>query len=64
MLLKGLALACGLGASSDQYCVMYYKSFTLDGMDCTSATYGPNVYMPLLETLTALGGNEINIPLF
>lgn len=59
MALKGLAQACGVGANADEHCVMFYQSFTLKGMDATSATYGPFAYLPVRELLRAIGGNDI-----
>ncbi|MDA3926534.1 MAG: hypothetical protein PF904_17725 [Kiritimatiellae bacterium] len=59
MLLKGLAHACGIGATIDSTCVMKYNSFTLDGMDRVSTTYGPNAYFPMLELLKEIGGDSI-----
>lgn len=64
MALKGLAHAAGIGANADEHCVMYYKSFTLSGMDATSATYGPFAYLPIRETLRLLGGDAIFSPLY
>jgi hypothetical protein len=61
MFLKGLAHACGVGATIDSMCVMHYNSFTLEGMDQVSATYGPNSYFPMLELLKKIGGNDIFI---
>jgi hypothetical protein len=59
MLLKGLAHACGIGATIDNMCVMFCNSFTLEGMDRVSATYGPNAYFSMRELLKELGGNDI-----
>jgi hypothetical protein len=59
MLLKGLAHACGVGATVDAMCVMCYSSFTLEGMDRVSATYGPNAYFPVRELLREIGGGGI-----
>lgn len=64
MALKGLAQACGVGANADEHCVMFYKSFTLSGMDATSATYGPFSYFPIRETLRLLGGDAIFSPIY
>lgn len=47
MLMKGLAYACGLGATMDNMCAMEHSSFTLEGMDAVSATYGPNTFFPM-----------------
>lgn len=59
MLLKGLAHACGIGATMDSTCVMKYNSFTLEGMDLVSATYGPNAYFPMSKLLKEIGGDGI-----
>jgi hypothetical protein len=47
MLMKGLAQACGIGATLDDMCVMSYRSFTVEGMDEVSATYGPNAFFSM-----------------
>ncbi len=59
MFLKGLAQACGIGATIDDMCVMFCKSFTLEGMDRVSATFGPNAYFPMRELLRDIGGEDI-----
>lgn len=59
MALKGLAHACGAGASPDTRCVMYYGSFTLDGIDKTSVSYSPFVHDPVQRILLAVGGEKI-----
>ncbi len=59
MFLKGLAHACGIGATIDNMCVMFCNSFTLEGMDRVSATFGPNAYFPIRELLRELGGEDI-----
>ncbi len=62
ILLKGLAYACGSGASLEPKCSLYYGSFTLEGMDKTGVQISPNSYFPMLETLRAIGGPEILSP--
>ena len=59
MMLKGLAHACGVGATFDARCVMYSESFTLEGMDKTSVSYSPFASGPLDSQLKALGGEAI-----
>ena len=59
MLLKGLAYACGGGASLDNNCSMFYGSFSLEGLDATGIRISPMSYFPMLETLRAIGGGEI-----
>ena len=59
MLMKGMAHAAGVGANIDVHCVMYYGSFSLAGIDATSASYGPNAYFPLMETLRQVGGENV-----
>lgn len=56
MMLKGLAHACGVGATGDSHCVMYNNSFTLEGMDKTSVSYSPFAGAPVQDTLLAIGG--------
>ena len=59
MLMKGLGLAAGVGGNPDPHCVMYYKSFSLQGIDYTSATFGPFALSPIQDTLRMIGGDEI-----
>lgn len=59
MMLKGIGLAAGAGGNPDPRCVMYWKSFTLAGIDETSASYGPYAYLPIRETLRELGGEAV-----
>lgn len=63
MLLKGLAYACGGGASLESKCSLYYGSFTLEGMDKTGIQISPMSYFPMLETLRAIGGSDILSPI-
>ena len=58
MILKGMAHACGVGASVDELCALNYNSFTLKGMDKTDIRISPMSYFPMLSTLEALGGPE------
>lgn len=62
MLLKGLAYACGSGASMEPKCSLYCGSFTLEGMDKTGVQISPMSYFPMLEVLSAIGGTEILCP--
>ena len=57
MALKGLAFACGFGATPDAgRCVMGTGSFdTLKGIDATSASYSPFCYFPLNDYLQRRG---------
>lgn len=59
MLLKGLAYACGGGASLDNNCSLFYGSFSLEGLDATGIRISPMSYFPMIETLRAIGGGEI-----
>ena len=59
MLLKGLAYACGGGASLDNSCSLFYGSFSLEGLDATGIRISPMSYFPMIETLRAIGGGEI-----
>ena len=62
MLLKGLAYACGAGATMEPDCSLYYRSFTLAGMDATKVQISPMAYFPMLENLRAIGGMGILTP--
>ena len=62
MILKGLAYACGSGASLEPKCSLFYRSITLEGMDETGIQVSPPTYFPMLEILKAVGGNEILSP--
>ena len=57
--MKGLGLAAGLGGNPESRCVMYFNSFSADGIDATSASYGPYAYFPLQETLKNLSEGDI-----
>ena len=57
-ILKGLALACGCGATIEPRCSLFHGSRTLEGMDKTNITISPMAYFPMVETLRALGGDE------
>jgi len=59
MMLKGLAHACGIGATGDHRCVMYHKSFTLEGLDKTSVSYSPFAGGTLQDSLLEIGGMAI-----
>ena len=59
LLMKGLAHASGVGANIDPRCVMYWKSFSLEGIDATSASFGPHAFFVLQETLQLLGGDGL-----
>lgn len=56
---KGLALACGMGATGDFRCVLYYKSFSVDGIDKTSTTFSMEPGMTIVELLNARFGDSI-----
>lgn len=58
MILKGMASACGSGATIEPLCSVFYGSRTLAGMDKTNITISPMAYFPMVETLRALGGDE------
>lgn len=59
MMLKGLGLAAGVGGNGDSRCVMYYKSFTLSGIDQTSVSYSPFAGSPLQSLLVDIGSEAI-----
>lgn len=59
LLMKGVGYAAGIGANPDSRCVMYHKSFSLDGIDATSASYGPYAMVPLMDTLRDLSDGAI-----
>lgn len=54
MLLKGIVHAAGGGANPDPRCVMWHGSYTLEGMDSTSATLGPFAASSLMYALHSL----------
>lgn len=58
MILKGIAHACGAGASVDDLCALNYNSFSLKGMDKTDIRISAMTYFPMLSTLQLLGGPE------
>ncbi len=58
IILKGIAAACGSGATIEPLCSAFYGSRTLAGMDKTNITISPMAYFPMVETLRALGGDE------
>ena len=62
LILKGLAYACGGGATIERKCSLFYGSFTPAGMDKTSIMVSPMTYFPMLEILRAIGGDEILSP--
>jgi hypothetical protein len=59
LLMKGVGYAAGIGANPDPRCVMYHKSFSLDGIDATSASYGPYAMVPLMDTLRDLSDGAV-----
>jgi hypothetical protein len=60
MILKGLALACGVGANMDSgRCVMSMGSFTESTIDQTSASFSPFAGIVLMDTLLKVGGSDI-----
>ena len=61
-ILKGLAYACGSGASLESGCSMFYGSITNKGMDNTGIMITPMAYFPMLEALRAVGGPEMLSP--
>lgn len=62
MILKGMAYACGAGATLEASCSLYYGSNTLAGMDKTGIMITPMAYFPMLELLRRIGGDEILSP--
>ena len=62
MILKGMAHACGSGATEAPVCVMYWDSFSLQGLDKVKTVISPTAYFPMLSTLKALGGQDILVP--
>ena len=61
-ILRGLAYACGSGASIEPNCSLFYGSATLDGMDKTGIMIAPPTYFPMLEVLKVVGGIEMLTP--
>ena len=64
MILKGIALACGCGATIEPKCSLFYGSRTLAGLDMTNITVSPMAYFPMAEILRSLGGDEAVTPAF
>ena len=62
LILKGLAYACGGGASLDPKCSLFYASFTPEGMDGTGIMISPSTYFPMVEVLRGIGGTEMLSP--
>ena len=62
LILKGLAYACGGGASLDPRCSLFYGSFTPEGMDGTGIMISPTTYFPMVEVLRGIGGTEMLSP--
>lgn len=56
--LRGMAWACGAGATIEPMCSLFYGARTLAGMDRTNVTISPMAYFPMVEVLRALGGDE------
>lgn len=61
-LLKGMAYACGSGATLEPVCSLFHGTSSLAGMDRTAIIITPMAYFPMLETLRALGGSEMLTP--
>lgn len=61
-ILKGLAYACGSGASIEPNCSLSFASATLAGMDKTGIMIAPPTYFPMLEILKIVGGTEMLTP--
>jgi len=60
LMLKGLAFACGVGATLDNgRCVMAADSFSVDTIDNTSVTYSPYASLPMQDILAEIGGEAI-----
>ena len=62
MILKGIAHASGSGATQEPVCVMYWDSFSLQGLDKVKTVISPTAYFPMLSTLKGLGGQDLLIP--
>ena len=61
-ILRGLAHACGTGATLEPSCSLYYGTSTLKGLDETGIMITPMSYFPMLEILRAIGGDEMLSP--
>lgn len=61
-ILKGLAYACGSGATLESGCSLFYGSSSLGGMDRTGIMISPMAYFPMLEALREIGGTEMLSP--
>ena len=60
--MKGLALACGVSGNTDPHDVMFWKSFSIGGIDATSASYGPQSFFTLQDLLLEYGTREMFRP--
>lgn len=64
MILKGIAHACGSGATIEPKCSLFYGARTLAGLDKTNITVSPMAYFPMVEILRSLGGDEAVTPAY
>lgn len=58
-ILRGINYAAGGGSSADPRSVTYTRAATLADLDKAMITISPDAYFPLLECLTAVGGDEM-----
>jgi hypothetical protein len=62
-MLRGLAFACGVGATFDSTrCVMGASTFSLEGMDKASSSFSPYAAGPVQDALLRIGGDKIFAP--
>lgn len=59
LMLKGFGLAAGLGMSNNAGCVLYYKSFTPEGIDQAGLGFWFDAHATILNFLADRFGNDI-----
>ena len=59
LMLKGFGLAVGLGMSNNAGCVLYYKSFTPEGIDQAGLGFWFDAHATILNLLADRFGNDI-----
>ena len=61
-IMRGVAYACGGGATLDGRSVTHSSAFTKDGFDKVGITVTPDSFFPMLEVLRVVGGSEMLSP--
>lgn len=60
--LRGIAGACGSGATVEPRCSLFYAANTLAGLDKVNICISPMAYYPMVEILRQIGGSEAVTP--